>query len=246
MSYDAAPLWNTPPVGSALEIKHRYVAHGIDSLTDVELVELLLNLGAHRRACRREARELLHRYGSFRAVVDAVNDGVTEVKGLGEKNTICLRLFKDAAERYLQAKTVSRPALLSSQAVCEYLRLRLSGGDREMFYVLFLDAKNRVRYEKDLFTGTIDFNVVYVRELFKTALRYRANSLIVAHNHPSGEVEPSDHDVDLTRELTFGCKLLGLRLMDHLIIGDGAWYSFADAGHLQKWRDASGFSRLTG
>lgn len=234
-----------PDYLSPLELKHRYLDDGINSLSDVELVELLLNLGSPKRRCHREAHQLIARHGSFQAIAEASPSQLAEIKGLGERNTICLRLFKDVATRYLRDRLQLPGPLLSSEAVQDYLTLKLKGNDREVFYVLYLDIKNKIRHEEELFQGTLEFSVVYIRELFKKVIQHKAGSIIIAHNHPSGEVNPSEHDNNLTKNLTLGCKLLGVRLLDHLIIGEDCCYSYADTGLLSHWQQNNSLDLIT-
>jgi len=130
---------------------------------------------------------------------------------------------------------MSRAYCRSSKEVFDYLYHTLRDLKREKFKVLFLDSKNQILEEKTLFEGTVDSSAVYPREIMKDALRYNASSLIFVHNHPSGDPEPSACDRDLTRELVFAANLMQLRVLDHIIIGNNRYFSFADKGLIEDF-----------
>lgn len=129
----------------------------------------------------------------------------------------------------------SKPYCRSSKEVFDYLYLSLRDVKREKFKVLFLDAKNRIIEEKTLFEGTVDSSAVYPREIVKDALRYDASSLIFVHNHPSGDPEPSASDKRITKDLVLAARIMQLSVLDHIIIGDDRYFSFADHGLIEDF-----------
>ncbi|OGD17121.1 MAG: hypothetical protein A2Y69_03070, partial [Candidatus Aminicenantes bacterium RBG_13_59_9] len=202
---------------------------------DYEVLELLLTLATPRRDCRELARELLGEYRTLRAVLEADVRELHRFKGLGPRNVFGLKFVQEVSGRFLRDRMLARPYYRSSKEVFDYLYHSLRDVKREKFKVLFLDTKNRIIEEKTLFEGTVDSSVVYPREVVKDALRYDASSLIFIHNHPSGDPEPSLSDRQITRELVFAAKVLQLKVLDHIIIGQGCYYSFADQGLIEDY-----------
>jgi DNA repair protein RadC len=130
---------------------------------------------------------------------------------------------------------MSRPYCRSSREVFEYLYHALRDLKRENFKVLFLDAKNQILEEKTLFEGTVDSSAVYPREIIRDALRYEASSLVFVHNHPSGDPDPSLCDKEITRDLVFAARVMQLKVLDHIIIGNNCYFSFADQGLIEEY-----------
>ena len=125
----------------------------------------------------------------------------------------------------------------SPEAVYEYLLHTMSGLDKEVFKANYLDAKNRIIEIEDLFEGTVDTSVVYLREAVKSALKYNAISIIFAHNHLSGDTKPSEDDKNITQELVNACELMGIRVLDHIIISGNDYFSFANRGYIETYRN---------
>jgi DNA repair protein RadC len=130
---------------------------------------------------------------------------------------------------------MSRPVCHSSREVFDYLYHSLRELRKEQFKVIFMDAKNRVLEERTLFEGTVDSSAVYPREVIRDALRYEASSLICVHNHPSGDPEPSFCDKEITRDLVFAAQVMQIKVLDHIIIGNNRYFSFADQGLIEEY-----------
>jgi DNA repair protein RadC len=154
------------------------------------------------------------------------------VKGIGSKNVFGIKLIQAVSERYLEKKVIMKDPLNNSKVLFDYLYHSMSAKDRECFKVIFLDAKNRVIAAEDLFKGTLTASSVYPREVVRAALDHRAAAVIFAHNHPSGDPEPSEADFAITRQLVFACLTMGILVHEHLVIGDRRYFSFADNGHI--------------
>ena len=133
---------------------------------------------------------------------------------------------------------MSRPYCRSSREVFEYLYHALRDLKKEKFKVLFLDAKNQILEEKTLFEGTVDSSAVYPREIIREALRYEASSLVFVHNHPSGDPEPSPCDKEITRDLVFAARVMQLKVLDHIVIGNNCFFSFSDQGLIEEYEFA--------
>jgi DNA repair protein RadC len=125
---------------------------------------------------------------------------------------------------------IEKDPVRNSRELFDYLFHKLRDKGRELFQVIYLDAKNRILKSETLFSGTLTSSSVYPREVVSYALKNRAAALIFAHNHPSGDPEPSEEDISVTRELIFACKVMGIAVHEHLVIGDNRYFSFADRG----------------
>jgi DNA repair protein RadC len=221
--------WQTKGAGHRERLRQRFLDHGIDAFTDAEVLEILLAFGTPRKDCKEQARALLKRFKTFSGVLDAEKKDLLGVKGVGPKNSFALSFIKSAADRYLRQRIRERSYLKSSDEVIDYLLHSMRGLGIEVFMVIYLDSSLAIIESEVVAEGTVNVNSVYPREIIKKALAHNASALIVAHNHPSGSLKPSAQDKQLTRSLCLACSMMQIRLLDHLIIGDGH-YSFADNG----------------
>ncbi len=214
-------------------LRDRFLEKGLASFRDDEIIELLLTLGTPRRDCKGPARELIDRLGSLRRVLEAPLDQLTAVPGVGPSNAAALKLIHEVARKFLETRMHERTFLRGSSDVYDYLRHSMRDLDVEVFKVLFLDARHAVMHIEDLFSGTMSYNVIYLRELLRRSLNCNAAGLVVAHNHPSGDPNPSPEDKHLTRDIVFATSLIEVKLLDHVIVGEEGFYSFADRGLIE-------------
>ncbi len=225
--------WQERGKGHRERLRDRFSENGIDSFSDAEVIELLLTFGTPRSDCKQQARELLKRFGSFPAVLEASQKSLMEVKGVGAKNSFALHFVQAVSRRYLKGRLAGKRYLSSSKDVRDYLLHSMRGLKKEVLTVIYLDSSHAVIDSEVVSEGTINVNTVYPRELVINALQQNAAALIIAHNHPSGSIKPSQMDTTLTNNLYITCKLMQIRLLDHLIIGDSV-YSFADEGKMRQ------------
>ena len=230
--------WQRRGEGHRQRLRDKFLAQGIDAFTDAEIIELLLTFGTPRSDCKEAARELLARFGSLPAVLDAAPVQLQQVKGVGAKNTFALHFIQGVARRYLRQRVVGKEYVRSSREVADYLIHSMRGLQHEVLTVVFLDAAHAVIDAAVVAEGTVTVNTIYPRELVKAALARNASALVIAHNHPSGSLTPSRQDSELTRSLYLVCSFMHLDLLDHLIIGAGDQvYSFADQGLMASIRE---------
>ncbi len=215
-------------------LREKFLEAGLSGFHDYEVVELLLTLATPRKDCKEAAKQAMKRFKTLQGVLEAPVNQLCEIKGIGLKNVFGIKLVPAVADRYLERKVVSSDTVNNAGALFDYLYHSMAGKGRELFKVLFLDAKNRVLGTEVLFEGTLTAGAVYPREVVKKALDYRAASVIFAHNHPSGDPEPSSADYAITRRLVFACMSMGITVHEHLVIGDRRYYSFADAGRIAR------------
>lgn len=206
---------------------------GPESLTDSELLSVMLQRGSKDRSAVDLAREILAATGSISALL-ANGDSACPARGVALKPDQRARLGAalELARRALREKLDRGSALSSPQAVRDFLRLKLQGLPHEVFVGVFLDAQNRVLAVEEMFRGTLTQTSVYPREVVKRALHHNAAAVIFAHNHPSGIAEPSRSDEALTQALKQALALVDVKTLDHFVIGAGAAMSFAERGLL--------------
>jgi DNA repair protein RadC len=212
--------------------REKLLERGAAALSDAELLAIFLRTGVRGRSAVDLARDLLARHDGLRGLLDADTRACLEFPGLGAAKYAQLQAALELGRRYLET-TLQRSDPLTSPAVTgQYLTARLRPYEREVFACLFLDNRHRVIRFEELFFGTIDSAVVEPREVVRAALRVNAAAVILAHNHPSGVAEPSRADERLTRSLREALALIGVRVLDHIIVGEGATVSLAERGLL--------------
>jgi len=230
--------WQKKGAGHRQRLREKFLELGIESLSDSEIIELLLTFGTPRSDCKEPARAALKEFRGLPAVLDAHPATLKKIKGIGPKNVFALQFIQGVARRYLRQRIMGKKYMSSSRDVADYLIHAMRGLKHEVFMVVYLDASHAVIDSEILSEGTVTVNTVYPRELVKAALSCNASALVIAHNHPSGSLQPSAQDEQLTRTLSLVCSFMHINLLDHLIIGDGdTAYSFADHGLMASIRD---------
>ncbi|MDR2548731.1 MAG: DNA repair protein RadC [Desulfobulbus sp.] len=230
--------WQEKGEGHRQRLRDKFLDQGIESFTDSEIIELLLTFGTPRSDCKEAARAALAQFKTLPAVLDAAPDELQRIKGMGPKNIFALRFIQGVARRYLRQRIVGKHYVRSSREVADYLIHSMRGLQHEVLTVIFLDAAHGIIDSAVVAEGTVSSNTVYPRELVKAALARNASALILAHNHPSGNLSASRQDEELTRSLHLICSFMHIRLLDHLIIGSGDQvYSFVDQGIMGRIRE---------
>lgn len=210
--------------------REKFLKFGVQSLSDAELLAIFLRTGVKGKTAVDLARDLLLDFGGLAQILTADHKGFCSGHGLGTAKYVQLQAVLEMSRRYLLQKNMKGDAFTSPDQVREYLSLKLRHLQHEVFACLFLDNKHRVIEYQELFTGTLTSAGVYPREVVKACLAKNAAAVIFAHNHPSGVAEPSDADKQITDQLIKALALIEVRVLDHLIIGDGDPLSFAERG----------------
>ena len=211
-------------LGHRDRLRQRFRDSGPDALPDYELLELVMFRALQRRDTKPIAKDLIAKFGSFPEVINAPDELLNEVDGVGEAVITELKLIRGAALRLMKGQVMDRPVLDSWSSVLDYCRAAMAFQSIEQFRVLFLDKRNRIIADEVQQEGTVDHTPVYVREIIKRALELSATAIILVHNHPSGDPTPSAEDVLITSNLLAAGKLLGIELLDHVVIGSGGRY----------------------
>ncbi|MBY4678922.1 RadC family protein [Marinobacterium arenosum] len=212
--------------------REKLIERGPQSLSDAELLAIFLRTGTKGKSAVDLARELLGNFGGLRQLLEADQSGFCAAHGLGTAKYVQLQAVLEMGRRHLQSTLEKGAALESPDAVRHYLSARLRHQPREVFACLFLDNKHRVIAFDELFYGTINAASVYPREVVRRALSHNAAALILTHNHPSGVAEPSRADRQITDRLVTALDTVDIRVLDHMVIGDGEVVSFAERGWL--------------
>jgi DNA repair protein RadC len=209
--------------------RERLLANGARTLTDADLLAVMLRTGLQGKSAVDLGRELLARFDGLPGLLCADLAGI---KGLGPAKRAQLEAAIELARRSLEATLKEKPALTSPGAVRDYLRLSLNRRQEEVFVCIWLDAQHRVIESQQAFTGTLTQTSVYPREIVKAALAKNAAAVIFAHNHPSGAAQPSQADELLTRNLRDALALVEVKVLDHFIVAGSQAISFAERGLL--------------
>ena len=210
--------------------RERLLEKGADTLSDAELIAVLLRSGVRGKSAVDLALELLARYEGITGLLEAPD--LESFKGLGPAKRAQFAAAIELARRSLQEKMKTNAALNSPQAVRDYLRLKLAARKEEAFLCIWLDAQHHTIGIQEAFTGTLTQTSVYPREIVKAALRMNAAAVIFAHNHPSGVAQPSRSDEFLTRNLKDALELIEVKVLDHFIVAGNQAISFAERGLL--------------
>lgn len=216
--------------GHRARLRQRLFEGGPDALHDHELVEYLLGLAIPRRDTKPLAKKLLREFGGFGTLVTADAATIARVGEISEGAAAALKIAQAAALRLLEREVKDRPVLGSWQALLDYLRADMAHLSVERVRVLFLNAKNVLIANERMWEGSVDESAVYIREIMRRALDLHATAIIVVHNHPSGDPEPSQQDIRLTRDLAEAGRHLRVTLHDHVIVGAGGHSSLRALG----------------
>ncbi|MYD05318.1 MAG: DNA repair protein RadC [Acidimicrobiia bacterium] len=220
--------------GHRQRLRQRFLRSGFKGLADHEVIEIILTLAIPRSDVKVPAKALLERFGSLRGVLDAPLSDLQAVEGIGEVSAISIHIIRESATRYLQESTEGAEVLLEADRLSDFWRMRIGALKHEVFAVAYLDSGYRLlRNGVELLQeGTIDRAAVYPRRVVEAALHRQAAALVLAHNHPNGQVEPTEHDQIIIRAIVLAADTINLRVVDHLIVSPDQTYSFRQVGLL--------------
>lgn len=220
--------------GHRKRLRERFLQSGFAGFAEHETVELLLTLCIPRRDVKPAAKALLQRFGSVRAFLDAPASDIQKIAGIGKVAPVALRIVRETATLYLQQQAEQATVLGSAESLAIFWRSRLGGLKNEVFEVAYLDSASKLIRNgvETLVEGTVDRAAVYPRRVIEAALRRGATAIVCAHNHPNGDVRPSEQDKLLTRALVLASNTIEIKLLDHMIISSDAVFSFRKEGLL--------------
>ena len=216
--------------GHRKRLRERFLKGGADALADYELLEMILFPAKPMGDVKPMAKDLLATFKTFGGVLHATEDQLLAVNGVNEGAVVAIKVAKAASERLLKEEVADKPIMKNWTQLLDYCRIHIGHHTHEEFHVLFLDNKLQLIADERQQRGTVNHTPVYPREVVKRALELGASSMILVHNHPSGDVNPSKDDVDITKLIIAAAKPLGIEVHDHLIIGAKKHFSFKSKG----------------
>jgi DNA repair protein RadC len=214
-----------------LRPRERLLAAGPSALSDGELLGLLFGIGSREKTAVELAGEVISEAGGLHGLYNVSVHELVEINGIGEAKACVILAAVELGRRIGQVRNPGRPVISSPADVERLLRGRIANLDRENFVVVLLNTKNEVIETSTVSVGTLSASLVHPREVFKPAIRASAASVVLAHNHPSGKVEPSQEDREVTRRMGEAAGILGVEVLDHVIVGDG-YFSMKEHGML--------------
>jgi DNA repair protein RadC len=221
--------------GHRKRLREKFLKSGLEGFQDYEIVELLISLGKPRTDCKTQAKEAIRKFKSLRGVLEAPAEELQKISGIGPHNVFGIKFMQAVAARFLKEKSIQKPVCSSSQEIYEYFYHTLRGLTKEMIKVVYLNTQNEILDIYDLSQGTVDASYLYTREVMEKAISAHAVSFVLVHNHPSGNPEPSQSDRELTRAVVQAGLVMNIKLVDHIIIGDNRYYSFAGDGLIERY-----------
>jgi DNA repair protein RadC len=213
--------------GHRKRLREKFLNSGLSGFHDYEIVELLLTLGTPRKDCKQVAKDAMLKFKNLSGVLDASVEDLQEVRGIGPANVLGIKLFQAIYERYAKEKISDSDILDSPEKIFEYLREKIGKKEKEYFIIMFFDTRNRLIID-EVSVGTLNASLVHPREVFTKAIKNKASYVVVAHNHPSGDIEPSEEDINTTKRLIEAGKLLGINLVDHIIVSKNDYKSLRE------------------
>ena len=213
-------------------LRTRFLQGGAQAMPDYEILEMVLFRAIPRQDVKPLARRLIDKFGDFNRVVSAPIWQLQQVVGVGNAVALEIKIVEAAAHRMARGRVMERHVISSWDAVVDYCHTVMSHRDTEQFRILFLDTKNVLIADEEQANGTVDHVPVYPREVVKRALELNASSLLLVHNHSSGDPTPSEADIAMTKQVNAAAQAMGMTVHDHLIIGKSTELSFRAQGLL--------------
>lgn len=220
-------------IGHRERLRERFAKGGFTGFHNYEVLEMLLSFIFRQGDVKPLAKELIKTFGSFSKVLDASVADLENVKGMGKVSALSLHAFRETMAYYYQNHvTVDKEQITKMSALVEMLRANIGHKQNEILFAIFLNAKNEVLTTKELGEGTVSQASAFPRKIVEEALKQKATSIILAHNHPGGVAEPSEYDEKITTEITKALALVDVSLQDHIILAETEYYSFNREGKL--------------
>ncbi len=213
--------------------REKLIRQGPGALADAELIAILMgSSGVSGINCVDWSRSVLTQAGGLFGLLNSAPDELLSMSGLGPARAAQICAVREMITRFVRSQIPRRMTVKDPEALAEYLRAALGNQKRETFRVVYMNKKLEIIEERDLFVGTIDETPVYPRDIVARALACHATAVILAHNHPSGRLQPSPEDIRVTEKVKAACALVGVRVLDHVIVGAGGYFSFSNEGLL--------------
>ncbi len=215
-------------------LRERFIRNGLEGFADYEVIELLLTLAVPRLDVKEPAKALIARFSNLREILDAPLEELQAIRGIGKVTPVALRIIRETASLYLQQAAEKHDSFADPEALFLFWRMKIGPLPNEVFQVGYLDSGFHLVRDgiETLEEGTIDKATVYPRRVIEAALRRGAAAVVFAHNHPNGNIHPTEQDKLLTRALVLAATAVQLRVLDHLIVSSESVFSFRKEGLL--------------
>jgi DNA repair protein RadC len=220
--------------GHRNRLRKRFQKSGFESFAPHEIVELMLTLAIPRKDVKKPAKLLLKKFGSLKSILDASVTELESIEGIGKVTPVAIKIIKDLATVYIQLQSQEHEYLGNPQHLIKFWQMRIGSSSIERFEVAYLDSKLKLLTDgvETIEEGTTDRANVYPRKVIESALKRKASALVFAHNHPNGNVEPTEEDKILTRSLVLAAATIQIQVIDHIIVAEQNTFSFRNAGML--------------
>ena len=215
-------------LGHRQRIKDKFLNSGSSSFSDYELLELLLTTTIPRKDVKPLAKDLIKKFKTFAGVINAKEKELEQIKGIGKATTTIFKIINSSILRVLNNELTKNPVISNGNELINYYRINIGLKDIEEFHILYLDSKCKLIKDETHSTGSINSSSVYPREILKRIIETGANSIILLHNHPSGDPTPSESDIVITQKIKYAINSIDVILNDHLIISKNNYYSFKE------------------
>ena len=232
LTIDLQPKMMIRDVHIADRPRERLIRQGADSLSNQELIAILLRTGTKQESVLVLANRILSSFDKIQDLKHATIEEMMQVKGVGQAKAVQLLAAAELGKRLYRKHSDGRYTIRSPEDAAAYLMTDMSSLNQEHFVVLFLNVKNEILHKQTIFIGSLNSSIVHPREVFREAVKRSAASIIVAHNHPSGNPSPSPEDIEVTKRLIEAGSIMGIELLDHVIIGDHKFLSLKEKGYM--------------
>lgn len=232
MPLDLAPKMMIRDVHLADRPRERLIREGAGSLSNQELMAILLRTGTRSESVLVLANRVLSTVDRLQDLIGMTVEEMTEIKGIGEAKAVHILAAAELGKRLYRTSPQDRYKIRSPEDAANYLMTDMSSLNQEHFVVLFLNVKNEVLHKQTIFIGSLNSSIVHPREVFREAFKRSAASMIISHNHPSGDTTPSREDIEVTKRLMEAGSIMGIDVLDHIIIGDQKFISLKDKGYI--------------
>jgi len=216
--------------GHRQRVRNRYIESGMDSFEDHQVLEMLLFYSIPMKDTNEVAHRMINEFGSLSGVFEANPEEIQKRCNVTQNTAILVSMIPSLARRYFKIKWGDKPVLNSSSKAGEFAVSLFAGRKYEAFFVICLDSQNRINHASLVHEGTINEAPVYPRIIAETALRHQANSVILAHNHPGGTLQPSIADMEVTKKIKIALEAMAIPVVDHIIVAGESYVSFAERG----------------
>lgn len=211
--------------GHRKRLRERFLQSGFEGFLDYEIVELLLTFGTPMKDCKQMGKDAIERFRTLAGVINASSDELMQIDGVGEANSIFIKIMKELNKRLSKENIIKNTLLDSPEMTFNFLKEKIGSEKKEHFVIIFMDTKNKLIID-DVSVGTLNASLVHPREVFKKAVLNNASHVLIAHNHPSGDPTPSGEDIETTKRLVDAGKILGISVIDHLVVAETDFVSF--------------------